>query len=248
MTLGPTRSVIARWLSEPFYEADKGGGGGAGAGAGGDGKTGDDGKGGTNADGSTGNDGKGGDKSGAGTDGATAKGVVVEIEGKKYVLQDHVNELVGTARTEGEKRGKDAVEQAAKEKLLKEQGDFKALYEESEKKRLAAEAERDEANLATLRRTIGEKHGLSAKVSSRLTGKTEKEIEADAKEMAAELGVKPGESGTRKSPDTEGGNGSKVKQRGGSQGNGSEGGESGNRDKKPKRPFVFQSEGDVKRW
>lgn len=245
MTFDSSRYLSFRAIS-PFYNVDKGDGGGGG-GAGGDKVAGaGDGK---NADGSTITDDKsGGDKGDkSDPDPKPKKVVTVEIEGKQYVLQDHVNQLVGDARTEGERKGVETAEQTAARKALEAQGDFKKLYETEKTNRETAERERDDERLNTLRREIGEKYGLSAKLSLRLAGKTAKEIDADAKELAEEQGIELGDKVTKRvAPSTEGGNGSKVRQKTG----GDKGGSGGDDDKSKtrKRPFAFQTEGDVKRW
>lgn len=243
MTLGPDRLTQARWLRTrgPLFYPD-----GDGAASGESASTG--GAAGTGAAGTTGKtdgDGKGDGKTGGKPDDKSHKAVTVEIEGKQYVLQDHVNDLVGTARTEGEKRGKDAVEQAAKEKALKEQGDYKALFDEAEKKRIAAEQERDEERLTNLRRKVGERHGLSLNLSDRLKGANEKELETDAKSVAEELGIDATDKSKRKAPDTESGQGSKTRAKSAA---GTSTTDGSGTERKQRRPFAFQSEGDVKRW
>lgn len=209
MTLGPDRNTFRRWYLKP-----------------------DDGsEGGNNADDAatttpkpdaakpTDSAGKTEDK---------AKAVTVEIEGKKYVLQDHVNELVGTARTEGNKTGRKEVEDEARAKLLEEQGDFKALYEAEKEKAEKAATELATERLASLKRTIGAKHNLPAKLIDRLTGTTEKEIDADAKALAEELSV------SKPAADTESGKSSRTKSGTGTQ-----------QTTGRARPFAFQKEGDV---
>lgn len=245
MTLGPDRKTRLRWMSEPFLTTDDKSGGAAG---GGDGKTDDQndngsaGKANNDQNDSTRTAGKDG-KTGADGDGKPGKSVVVEIEGRKYVLQDHVNELVGGARTEGETRGKQAAAEEAARIALEQQGDFKALYETEKQKREEAETAAEQLRLTALRRTIGAKHGLSERLSDRLQGKTEKEIDADAKELAAEQKT---DGGDRKAPTTENGTGSRTRQRDSGSGNKSDASKD---DKtKPRRLFAFQSEGDVARW
>lgn len=233
MTLGPDRKTVARWLAireQMLEEADKGGGGGAGE-----------------SD-------KGGDSDKGGAKGTP---VTVEIEGKHYVLQTRVDELVGGARTEGHTKGKTDAAEEAKQAALKEQGDYRKLYEAETEKREAAERERDNEKLGRIRDRIGSEFKLPARLWSRLEGATEAEIRKDAEETAKDLGLDKAEDGgkddskkddkkddkggekktQRKAPDTESGNGGKVRQRDDKTGKDEEG--------KPKRSFAFQKPGDV---
>lgn len=72
----------------------------------------------------------------------------VEIGGKRFVVQDKVNELVGTARTEGKTAGEQAAAAELDRKAKESQGEFEKLYTEAkpklddaETKLTAAEAE-----------------------------------------------------------------------------------------------------------
>jgi hypothetical protein len=78
----------------------------------------------------------------------------------------------------------------AEEAALKEQGDFKKLYE-----KLKADHEQSQADLAkerraTMQRTVADRVKLPLKLATRLTGETEAEMEADAREI---LGALPGQ-------------------------------------------------------
>lgn len=234
MTLGPDRLTRLRWSMQHFSPSDGDGGGTPKA----------DGDKGGNVDPKGETPPKSDDDSSKGDkkdDKRPKEDVVVKIDGKQYVLQDHVNDLVGTARQEGHNAGKKSVEDEARQKALEEQGNFKELFEQEKTKREAAERERDEANLKALRRSVGAQFGLSERLSDRLQGKNEKELKADAEEIAKEQGIKKPEENRRKAPDTESGNGSKVRQRGGDD-------KSDGTERKPRRPFAFQTDSDVKRW
>lgn len=227
MTLGPDRKTLTRWaLDNRTFEAAKDGGGGAGEQAKNDTPPKDDKPG----------DKKGDDKPGETPGDESKKDVVIEVEGRKFVLQDHVNELVGTARTEGAATAKAKLEQETRDAEAKKNGDYKTLYEQEIAKREQAERDLAETKLSNLRRSIGLKHGLSELLADRLRGDDEKAIEADAKQIAAEQGKKE-----RPAPDTEAGKGSR------SGNNKSPRGGDESKDKS-KRPFAFQQSGDVKRW
>lgn len=228
MTLGPDRLTTRRW----FLEADKGASSGGGSGAT------DDDKGGESKD----------QKPGDGDDGkgetkppdppvekqATIKladgGTKVVIDGVEYVVQTKVNELVGSAREEGKTKGKEEIEAEARAKALKDSGDFEKLYNEEKEKREAVERERDEERVKSLRNAAGAKFGLSALLTDRLIGSTEKELLADAERVSKELGE-------RKPVDTEGGRGNRNRGKDGNAGAGN--------DQQPQRRYAFQQEGDV---
>lgn len=247
MTLGPTLAVRRRWLSEPFLSPDDGSGSGGGNNGGGN--TGENGNGGENKNenqnGNSNQNGNGGSTgTGAGNQsGNKGKTVTVEIEGVTYVVQDHVNKLVGDARNEGKQTGRTEYEQELKNKELTDQQQFKPLYEQEKEKREAAEARIADMELAAIRSKVGTKYNLPQRLIDRLIGKNEAEIEADAKEVARELGD------GRKPVDTEGGNGSRVRGNSGNRGGGSNnnngGGSNEGGGRKRARPFAFQTANDV---
>ena len=233
MTLGPDRRTILRWLSEPYYQtADPAGGGGSGTE-----KT-DAGKDDAKPDGD-----KDGDKSKADADDKSGKpkaeAITIEHDGKRYVLQEHVDTIAARARTEGKTAGRTEVEEEARRKALEESGNFKELYEKEVEKREAAERELKAAKLSELKQKVGTKHGLSQRLIDRLVGDDEAALEADAKELAKELGTsaKTKDEERKPAPKTEGGSGSKVRS-----------GVTDAEDEKPKRPaktFRFQTPNDV---
>ena len=236
MTLGPDRRTSVQWALDQYRETgilpSVSGGDGSGEGVGdgaGDGSTGDKGTEGDKGS-SDGADKGSGDGKPPGKEGAKPKPVTVEIEGVQYVLQDHANRLIGDAREDGRKSGKKAVEDDLRTKALKDQNDYKALYEDEKQKREEAERKVAQAEIDALRQRIGTKHKLPATLIARLQGSTEAEIETDAKALAKDL--QP-----TKAPDTEAGDGTKVRQR-----------DDGSGDKKTadtKQTFTFQSPSDV---
>lgn len=66
----------------------------------------------------------------------------------------------------------------------KEQGNFKALYEAEQVKRETLERDLATRDRADLVRRVAEKHKLPTAMAKRLTGETEDELEADAKDLA----------------------------------------------------------------
>ena len=223
MTLGPTRQTVLRWLSEPMYSPDTdGAGGGAGNGTAGEGE-------------STGEKAAAKTETEAGkSSGNKGKALTVEIEGVTYVVQDHVNRLVGDARNEGKQTGKTEYENELKTKELADQQQYKPLYDKA-----LGEVEELKGKLAALeldgiKTKIGAKYNLSQTLTARLVGSTEAEIEADAKELAKEHATE------RTPPDTEAGKGSRVR------------GQTGVRPdrqteetRRRTRPFAFQTANDV---
>lgn len=139
---------------------------------------------------------------------------VVLIDGKPYVIQDHVDSLVGTARTEGKAAGKTEAEKALQRqkdaddaKNLQEQGKFEDLYKTTLQRVTdlegeLAEAQRaaTEATTASIRAKVAAKYKLPEKLAARIQGANEAEMDADAKEIADEMG-------TPKAPDTQSGQG-----------------------------------------
>lgn len=79
-----------------------------------------------------------------------------------------------------------AREQAEREAAEK-QGEFEKLYKETLTKFEQAETRAKAAELASIKTRIGARLNLPAKLQDRLRGETEEEIEADAKELLADL-------------------------------------------------------------
>jgi Cu/Ag efflux pump CusA len=109
-------------------------------------------------------------------------------------------------RESAEKEIREKIDRERKEEEAKKQGDFKALYEQSQKdieelrKSIdTLKTERETETLAQIRTRIAEKVGIPAEMADRLMGKDEKEIEEDAKKVAKLVIAKP------KGPDNEGG-------------------------------------------
>lgn len=75
----------------------------------------------------------------------------------------------------------------AEEKALKEQGEYKKLYEKAQADLKAAADELTKVQRAELQRKVAEKVGLTANLAKRIAGETEAEMEADAREMLAGL-------------------------------------------------------------
>lgn len=204
MLLSRLESSLLRSQRSPFLSApgEGGGGGGAGAGSGGESS-------GSNAN-SRGNGGgsEGGQGAGQGTgeqggnQGGEAKPETVTFvhEGKTYVLQDHVNTLVGNARKEGKTTAEAEVTRLANEAAAKSKGNFEKLA--TDRQARIDELKRDiaERDKRDLRKTIAAKHNLPADLADRLVGDDEAALEEDAEKLAKTVG-------TRKAPDTEGGGG-----------------------------------------
>jgi len=131
----------------------------------------------------------------------TADGQKVVIDGVEYLIQSHVDKLVGDARVQARDAAKQEIQDEAKQAALKESGDYKKLYEELLDNHTKLKDELAERTLAEIRSRIGSKHGLSTELSERLRGTNEAEIEADAKIVAKAVGQ------PRKPVDTEGGAG-----------------------------------------
>jgi hypothetical protein len=137
---------------------------------------------------------------------AQGGGKLPEAEAKTFT-QEQVNAIVATRLATEKAKNEKATEDArakAKADALKEQGEFKTLYEETVAKLEQAEAARKELQVAGLRRDAGAKYKLPAALAERLRGETPEELEADAKALAATL-PKPGAPNTNDLP--AGGNG-----------------------------------------
>lgn len=233
MTLGPDRRTVFRWMTEPFYQtADPPGGGGT------ETKSGETDAGGEKpkADADSGKQKTEADDKTAGK--SKAEALTLEHEGRRYVLQDYVDTVASKARDEGKKAGRTEVEEEARRKALEESGNFKELYEKELAQREKLESELAASKLTELRQKVGTKHGLSQKLIDRLVGSNEAELEADAKELAKELGVtaKDKDETKKPAPKTEGGSNGKVRS-----GSGNEAEEK----KRPAKTFRFQTPNDV---
>jgi hypothetical protein len=160
-----------------FFEADNGAGGGGGenAGAGNEGKQGEQGKEGSKSDATA-----GGEQGGKGK------------EFQPITSQEDLDALVTKRLARASEKTRKDVETAVRAELAeeqkkakaKEEGDFKALYEAEQKKREDAEHERDSEKMSALRTRVAAKHKLPDALANRLSGTTEEELEADAKELA----------------------------------------------------------------
>lgn len=164
-------------------------------------------------------------KTGTKTDGSTASGGKIELTPEQQAFVDRM-----VQQRLNEDRAKRAEE--TKRKQAEEQGQFKALYEQEQKKREEAEAKVAQAERAALISRVAGKHHLPEEMHDRLRGETEAELEADAKKMAALL--KP------KAPDTEAGkrNGAGLKAGAGAA---SQGGQ----EQQQQRRYGFQGQHDV---
>jgi hypothetical protein len=127
-------------------------------------------------------------------------GKTVTIDGKTFVVQDHVNHLVGTARTEGKTAAKTELEREAETEAARKAGDFEKLATklQGELDELKGQlAERDQKDL---RARIAAAHKLPADLAALLQGDDEAALTESAKLLAKHIK-------TRTAPDTEGGEG-----------------------------------------
>jgi hypothetical protein len=174
----------------PFLSPDGDGGGAAGAADSGNADSG--GNGGQS-------DSKQGDQAG---EAAKPEAVTFVHEGKTYVLQDHVNKLVGDARTDGKKTAETEATRLANEAAAKAKGDFEKLADDRQAQIELLQAQIADRDAADLKRTVAAKHKLPPDLAARLVGETEAELEADAKTLAKLVGA-------REAPDTEAGAGAR---------------------------------------
>lgn len=126
--------------------------------------------------------------------------VTIVHEGKQWVLQSHVNHLVGTARQEGKSAAESEAKRLADEAAARAKGDFEKLANDRQAQIEALQAQLAQRDHDDLRRTVATRHKLPAELASRLSGETEAELEADAKALLKV--IEP-----RKAPDTEAGAG-----------------------------------------
>lgn len=157
-----------------------------------------------------GDGGSGGETGNTGEDGKGDGGKTAD-EGKGFTppaSQDDLDALIAKRLAQQERQLRKTVADDTKAALAKEQadakakeqGDFQRLYETEKAARETAERERDEEKRSALRARIAARHKLPDALATRLSGATEDELEADAKELAKH--VKPPAA-----PDTEGGKG-----------------------------------------
>lgn len=187
------------WATAPrlYLEAAKDAGNG-GTGDGTEGKEGD----GANAD-TSGNGGAQGEQNAEPVKAeavVNSDGKTVTIDGKTFVVQDHVNHLVGTARTEGKTAAATEIERKRTEQEAKDKGEWETLANQRQVRIEELEADAAKRDREDLKRTIGRKHDLTDEAIVRLQGDDEAALEADAKALAKLLGA-------RKAPDTEAGTG-----------------------------------------
>ena len=127
---------------------------------------------------------------------ATPNVTTPEATGEKAVktfTQAEVDALIKERLTRAERKAAEQTEAARKSaeaESLKQQGEYKALYERAQAEAQAAQERAKALELATLKRDIATRIGLPAGLAARLQGDDEAAIEADAKAML-ELLPKP---------------------------------------------------------
>lgn len=181
----------------PFLSPDDGSGGGGGAGAGGESSGGN-----ANSGGTGGSEGQQGEQ-GAGQE-AKVDPVTFVHEGKTYVLQDHANKLIGTARQEGRTTAEVEAKRKADEEAAKAKGDFEKLATDRQAEIDRLQGELSKRDIEALKLSIADKHKLPADLADRLVGDDEAALEEDAKKLFKKLSKMVG---AREAPDTEGGAG-----------------------------------------
>lgn len=112
--------------------------------------------------------------------------------GKVDELPEWAQSLYKDLRAENAKHRKRMAEaektaQEAAEAAAKEQGKYKELYEKREKDLAEAKAQLALKERQELQRKVAESVGLPAKLASKISGETEADMEADAKEMLAAM-------------------------------------------------------------
>lgn len=125
---------------------------------------------------------------------AQGSGKSPEAGEAKAFTQEQVNAIVAARLAEEKAKNLKATEAAqakAKADTLKEQGEYKTLYEETAAKLEQEQKARRELELTGLRREAGAKYKLPTAWADRLRGETLEELEADAKALSATL-PKPG--------------------------------------------------------
>ncbi len=168
---------MAGWLIEryPRFEADKGGGsGGGGEGGGGTGEA--------NPGGNAG-EGGAGKEVGKGAESEGFKAISTQEE-FDAALKTRLNRQEQALRKSLSDEITTKLKTEAETAKALEDGNYKALLEAETVKREAAERERDAEKQSALKTRIAAKHKLPDALASRLTGTTEEELEADAKELA----------------------------------------------------------------
>lgn len=107
-----------------------------------------------------------------------------------------LKERLDKAQKAADKKAEDARAEAER-KAAEEQGEFKKLYEDAEKRRVEAEAKAAQIERERLLDRIAAKHALPDDLRDRLRGDSEEDLDADAEKLAA-LIAKPD---TPKAPD-----------------------------------------------
>lgn len=177
-------------------------------------------------------------------------GKIMVVDGKRFVVQDHVNTLVGSARTEGKNAGKTEAEKAAERQReqdrnnqLTEQGQYKDLWTDEKTKRETAEArvvelegQIQESRLNALRSKIAKEFNIPEGLADRIRGDDEAAMRADATEVAKNVAPP-------KAPETQTGNNGNT--------NANETRNDGDNTPKDRatnqnRTYAFQSAGEVK--
>lgn len=153
---------------------------------------------GTNDAGSTGD----GDKDKAGTGDQSKLTLTAEQQAEMdRLIEERVKRAERVAAEEARKAERKRIEDEAKAKTASESGDWKTLAEAAQTRAAELEAEVKKRDRDDLARTVAEKHGLAPAAAKFLTGDTEDELTAQAKELKKF-------AGTREAPDTDGGKGS----------------------------------------
>jgi hypothetical protein len=108
-----------------------------------------------------------------------------------------IEDRLARQRTQFDKKQKDAAD-AAEQKRLVEQGEFKALADQRQMRILELEADLKSREVNTLKATVATRHKLPEHWIGRLVGETEAELDADAARIAKDLAPP-------KAPNAEGG-------------------------------------------
>jgi len=183
MRLSRLESTLLGCQGGPFLSPENDGGGGGGGGATGP----------AGPTGATGASGTAGTTGATGTTGTSSEGgeaheaVSILIDGKTYLLQDHAQRLIGTARTEGRNAGKTEAEQAAQMAAAREKGDLEGIITGLETRVKDLEAEIAKRDHADLRAKVAAEHKLvgdHADLADLIVGDTEAEMKAAAKKLA----------------------------------------------------------------
>lgn len=123
----------------------------------------------------------GGDKDGKGGDGFSPITSQADFDAR---IQSRLAQQERTLRKSVAETVKAELKADADATAAKEQGNFKALYEAEQVKRETLERDLETRDRADLVRRVAEKHKLPAAMAKRLTGETEADLDADAKDLA----------------------------------------------------------------